>query len=285
MSRFSDRTIVVLIINHGQYITAYLLCYLGDVMQFRPPFGQPPSDQSWQPQEDPPQNPAQHQVYSQKQWQQLPYSPQYQPLPVMQPQTPKKKSPKRLWLVIAVVVIVLVLASAIGLRGANISTIEGPKATAAQTRIPANAEQPTSQSTPVDTSKTTAGNLKNIKPTHGTPTFEGHISDFFGKYGTPSMTNGKDMVWLLSSDGGLSLDARDTGGGVVGYLSVTTPDSWSKQEVQAYCLGFAPHDYTLDKTSIPKNSSGLYVYDSPNGKFAFHVSSGYPQYCYMNTLA
>jgi len=253
-------------------------------MQFRPPFGQPPSDQSWQPQRDPPQKPAQHQVYPQQQWQQQPYPPQYQSLPEMQPQTPKKKSRKRLWLIIAVVVVVLVLASAIGLHGTNVSTTKSPGATAAPTQLPAQTQQSTSQSTPVTTTTTTAANLQNTKPTHGTPTIAGHISDFYGTYGTPLTTNGKDTVWLLSSDGSLSLDARDTGRGVVGYLAVSAPPSWSKQKVQAFCLGFAPHHYTLDKTALPNNTSDLYIYDSPSGKFALHVSSGFPRYCSMNTL-
>ena len=244
-------------------------------MQFRPPFGQPPSEQSWQPQRDPPQKPAQNQLYPQKQWQQLPYPPQNQ--------APKKKSRKRLWLIIGVVVVVLVLASAIGLHGTNVSTTESPGTTAAPTQLPAHTQQSTSQSTPVTTA--TAANLQNTKPTHGTPTIAGHISDFYGTYGTPLTTNGKDTLWLLSSDGSLSLDARDTGRGVVGYLAVSAPPDWSKQKVQAFCLGFAPHHYTLDKTALPNNTSGLYIYDSPSGKFALHVSSGFPRYCYMNTQA
>jgi hypothetical protein len=202
----------------------------------------------------------------------------------MQPSPPKKKSRKRLWLIIAAVVFVLALASAIALRSTNNSTTNSPQTTAAPTQVPTHAVQSTSQITPVVTSTATAKNLKYVKPTHGIPTIEGQISDFFGKYGTPLTTNGKDTVWLLSSDGSLSLDVRDTGRGVVGYMSVSTPDSWSKQKLQAFCLGFAPHDYTLDRTSIPSNSSIVYVYNSPRGKFALHLSPGYPEYCYMNTL-
>jgi hypothetical protein len=253
-------------------------------MQFRSPFGQPPSEQSWQSQREPSQYPAQNQVYPQQQLQQQPYLPQYQPPPEMQPQPPQEKSHIRLWLIISALVVVLALAFAIGLHDTNISTTESPRATSAPTQIPTHTQQSTSQSTPVTTT-TTAANLQNTKPTHGTPIIAGHISDFFGTYGTPLTTNGKDTVWLLSSDGGLSLDARDTGRGVVGYLAVSAPPGWSKQKVQAFCLGFAPHNYTLDKTSMPNNTSGLYIYDSPSGKFALHVSSGSPKYCYMNTLA
>lgn len=250
-------------------------------MQFRPPFSPSPSDQSGQQQGFS----TQYQVYPQQQ-QQL-YPPQFQPPPVMQPQPPKKKSHKRLWLIISALVVVLVLVFAIGLHGTNVSTTESPRAAAAPTQIPTHVQQFTSQSTKVTTTAVTAANLQNTKPTHGTPTIAGHISDFFGTYGTPLMTNGKDTVWLLSSEGGLSLDARDTGSGVVGYLAVSAPPSWSMQKVQAFCLGFAPHNYTLDKASMTNNMSGLYVYDydSPSGKFALHVSSGYPRYCYMNTLA
>jgi hypothetical protein len=254
-------------------------------MQFRPPPGQPSSNQPGHQQPPKPQwQPSSQPLPPQQQWQQQLYAPQYQPPPIMQPPPPKKNSRKRLWLIIAAVLVVLAVACAIGLRGTNLSTTNSQQATTAPTQIPTYAEQTTSQSTHASTSTTTAENLKNVKPTHGTPTFEGQISDFFGKYGTPSTINSKDAMWLLNSDGSLSLDARDIGRGIVGYLSVSTPSSWSKQKLQAYCLGFAPHHYTLDQTSIPKNSSGLYVYDSPKGKFALYLSPGYPEYCYMNTL-
>ena len=248
-------------------------------MQFRPPFRPSPSDQSWQPQGFP----TQHQVYLQQQ-QQL-YPPQIQPPPVMQSQPPEKKSRKRFWLVIATVVVVLALATAMGSLIVNISSTAHPQIKAAPTQAPAQAEQPISQSTPASTSTTTAENLQNIKPTHGSPSLGGQISDFIGTYGRPSMTDGKDSMWLLNSDGSLALDTRVTGRGVVGYVSISTPDSWSRQKVQDYCLAFAPHDYTLDKTSNPDNSSGLYVYDSPSGKFSLHVSSGYPMYCYMSSIS
>jgi hypothetical protein len=202
----------------------------------------------------------------------------------MQPAPPKKKSRKRLWLIMVSVVIVLALTSAIALSIAKISTTGSPRTTAAPTQVPTHAVQSTSQITPTVTSTTTAQNFKNVKPTHGNPTIEGLISDFYGKYGKPLTTNGKDTVWLLSSDGSLSLDVRDTGSGVVGYLSISTPDTWSKQKLQAFCLGFAPHNYTLEQSSIPSNSSGVFVYNSPKGKFALHLSSGYPEFCYMNTL-
>jgi len=238
-------------------------------MQFRPPFGQPPSDQSWEPKGNSPQHPTQYQVDPQKEW---------------QPQPPKKRSLKHLWLIIVAFMVLLTLVSAIGLRGTHTSSTERALITATSTLMPTHSEQPTSQSTADDIPTTTAGNLKNINPTYGTPTIEGHISDFIGKYGIPSTTNGKDMMWLLNSEGSLSLDVRDTGRGIVGYLSISTPGSWNLQKVQSFCLAFAPHDYRLDQISTPNNSSSLYVYDSPNGKFALHVSSGYPMYCFMNTL-
>src|SRR6266566_5044282 len=172
----------------------------GNRMQFRPPFRPSPSDQSWQPQGFP----TQHQVYPQQQ-QQL-YPPQFQP--------PEKKSRKRFWLVIATVVVVLALATAMGSLIVNISSTAHPQIKAAPTQAPAQAEQPISQSTPASTSTTTAENLQNIKPTHGSPSLGGQISDFIGTYGRPSMTNGKDSMWLLNSDGSLALDTRDTGKGV-----------------------------------------------------------------------
>ena len=119
-------------------------------MQFRTPFGPSPSDQSWKSQGFP----TQDQVYLQQQ-QQL-YPPQIQP--------PEKKSRKRFWLVIASVVVVLALATAMGSLIANISSAARPQIKAAPTQAPAQAEQPKSQSTPASTSTTTAEKLQNIKP-------------------------------------------------------------------------------------------------------------------------
>lgn len=117
--------------------------------------------------------------------------------------------------------------------------------------------------------------------THGQPGIGGPISDFFGKYGSPSSTNGNDAVWLLNQDGSLLLDARNTGAGRVGYLSLTVPDSWSSDQTKTYCLSFAPPAYTLDPSSQPFNAQGLFVYNSPAGKFALHLQTAS---CWMNTL-
>lgn len=244
-------------------------------MQFRPPFRPLPSDQSWQTNEFP----TQHQVDLQQQ-QQL-SSPQFQPPPIMQAQSSEKKSRKRLWSVIAVVVVVLALATVVVLPIVRNSSSEHPHTQAVATQV----DQPSSQITPVGTSTTGAENLQNVKPTHGTPALYGQISDFIGTYGKPSTTNGKDSMWLLNADGSLSLDARNTGRGVVGYLSISIPNSWSKQKAKAYCLTFAPHNYTSDQTSIPNNSGNLFVYNSPSGRFALHISSGYPLYCYMDNVS
>jgi hypothetical protein len=244
-----------------------ITCYMiwGNDMQFRSPFEQPPSEKPWQPQRGPSQYLAQNQMFPQQQWQQQPYLPTYQSATEMKPQPPKKKSQERRWLIISTLVIVLILAFAIGLHSTNVSTKESPRATTAPTQISIYTQHSRSQSTTVTTTTTTAANLQNRKPTHGTPTIAGHISNFFGTYGTPLMTNGKDTVWLLSSEEGLSLDARDTGNGVVGYLAVSAPPSWSKQKVQSFCLGFAPHDYVQDKTFTTNNTSGSMYHQGIQG--------------------
>ncbi len=250
----------------------------GNRMQFRPPFKPAPPDQSWQQQSFP----TQQSVYPQRLEQ--PYAPQFQPAPVMQPHPPEKKPRKRLWLVIVTVLFILGLATAIGSLSMYISSTGHPLTAAVSTQAPTQVKQPALQSTSADTSKTAVANFQNVNPTHGTPTLDGHISDFFGKYGKPSTTNGKDSMWLLNSDGSLALDARDTGKGVVGYVSISIPDSWSKQKAQAFCLAFAPHNYTTYKTSLSTNTGDLYVYNSPSGRFALHVSPGYPLYCFMNSI-
>jgi hypothetical protein len=246
-------------------------------MQFRPPFRPLPSDQSWQPDEFP----TQHQVDLQQQ-QQL-SSPQFQPPLIMRAQSSEKKSRKRLCSVIAVVgvVVVLALATVVILPIVNNSSTEDLHTKA----VPTQEERLSSQITPVGTTTTAAENLQNVKPTHGTPALYRQISDFIGTYGKPSTTNGKDSMWLLNMDGSLSLEARNTGRGVVGYLSISIPNSWSMQKAKSYCLTFAPHNYTLVQTSNPDNSGNLFVYNSPSGRFALHISSGYPLYCYMDNVS
>lgn len=205
--------------------------------------------------------PSQHQ-------QQTPYPAEYQPLI---PPSPKKKSHKRLWLILAAVVLVLAVMIGIASQSQNQQSASTSQAT----------QNPTLQSTSRPTPKPTVQPTKGLAVTHGTPFIGGPISDFFGKYGSPTNTNGNDAFWSLNSDESLTIDARDTGGGRVGYLAIVTPDNWSQQHIQSFALGFAPQEYTLDQTSIPYNASGLYVYDSPSIKFALHLSQGS---CYMNTL-
>ena len=261
------------------FVTTYLLFYLGDRMQFRPPFRPLPSEQSWQTNEFP----TQQQVDLQQQQQVS--SPQFQPPPIMQAQSSEKKPRKRLWSVIAVVVVivavVLALTTVVVLPIANISSTEHPHTKA----VPTQVEQTSSQITSAVTPATTAENLQNVKPTHGTPVLFGQISDFIGTYGKPSTTNGKDSMWILNADGSLSLEARNTGRGVVGYLSISIPNTWSEQKAMAYCLTFAPRNYVQVQTSIPDNSGSLFVHNSPSGRFALHISSGYPLYCYMDTVS
>ena len=244
-------------------------------MQFRPPFSPSPSNPSSQPQEFP----TQQQGYLQPQQQFK--KPQFQQPSVMQPQSPEKKSRKRFWYIIAAGVVVLVLASTVGSLILNNSSTEHPQTKA----VPTQVEHTSSQITPAGNSTTAHEKPKNIKPTHGTPTLYGQISDFIGTYGKPSTTNGKDSMWLLNAEGSLSLEARNSGRGVVVYLSISIPNSWNMQKAKAYCLALAPHNYTLYQTSTPNNSGNLFVYNSPSGRFALYISSGYPLYCYMDNVS
>ena len=248
-------------------------------MQFRPPFRPAPPEQSWQQQGYPTQQP----VYTP--WPEQPTGPQFQPQPIRHTHPPAKKPRRRLWLAVAAVAFVLALATAIGSLGAYISSAGHPQTAAVSTRAPQQTMQPAPQSTPAGPATSTAGNVQNVRPTHGTPVLDGRISDFIGAYGKPSTTNGRDSMWLLNSDGSLSLDARDTGNGVVGYVSLSIPDGWSKQRAQAFCLTFAPRNSTPSKTTVSASTVDVYIYNSPSGKFALHVSPGYPLYCVMNTLS
>lgn len=146
-------------------------------------------------------------------------------------------------------------------------------------KVPATAT-PISTPTDVPTQVPPTVNSKSVVATDGTPMLRGKQSDFYGKYGTPNNTNGNDAFWNLNSDGSLMLDARDTGNGNVGYLSVSTPEDWNNQKIKEFCLTFAPQNYSVD-TVAPVVSDDTTVYDSTSGKFAIHV--GYTL-CQMNTI-
>jgi hypothetical protein len=209
----------------------------------------------------PPQQPYPQQWYN--------YPPQ-NAYPQTSPPPPKKR--KWLWIYITVGVIGFIIFTAIG------AAIEGGLNNTGQS---ATSSRPTTQPTQAPTPTATPMGLSNVKPTHGVPEIGGPISDFFGKYGTPTRIDGTDAFWVLNQDGSLSLDARDTGGGNVGYIAAVTPYSWSNDQTKNFCLAFAPQGYSPDPTSIPYTANGPFVYDSPGGKFALHLSSGS---CDMNTL-
>jgi hypothetical protein len=210
---------------------------------------------------------------------QQPYQFQFQQAPNMQPQPPKKKSHKRFWYSITAIVVALILSVIVGTLIVNNSTMgrQLSKITPTQSR---------QFSTPATHAGTFTPSVdqQNIRPTHGSPVLNGRISDFIGAYGKPLTTNGKDSLWLLHTDGSLSLETQNTNKGVVDYLSVSMPESWNKQKAQAYCLTFAPHNYALYKSAVPTESGDLYIYSSPSGKFTLHVSHGYPLYCTLSSI-
>lgn len=257
---------------------------------------QPPSQPSWgQPELDPfnsrvqqPQQPSYTQPgqYQQPQFfQQVQQTPQPVQQPLRQPlKAQQKPVNKKVGIGCGVVAVVLVLIIAISVAaqgGANNSSSSSSSSSSNSTTPAAQTTSASDQSTPVDQPTTPDENFGAIKPTHGTPFIGGQISDFLGKYGTPATINQNDASWFLNADGSLILVARDTGGGKVEYLALVTPDNWSQQQIQTYCLGFAPAEYTYDHSSDPYNAQGLYVYNSPSGKFAIHLGQAN---CWMNPI-
>jgi hypothetical protein len=197
--------------------------------------------------------------------------------PYQQPSPPPKKSHRRTWIILGIICIVLFAASVAtkGLPTSSTASTVTPTAQTAATDTPA----PTNTPQPTDTPKPQA-TTQALVITHGSPHLRGPQSDFWGKYGTPLSINGSNDSWTLNQDYSLSVTARDTAGGTVGYLSITTPDGWNLQKIEDFCLSFAPQSYTVDPTSPP----GVYnpiVFDSPDGKFAIHIQTAY---CSMNTI-
>lgn len=176
------------------------------------------------------------------------------------------------------------------INGVNHSSAQHPEEGTIQTTMSESRAQVTPTQKPHVVATAAPTQKPNPSPTtsamavtHGTPHLGGAISDFYGKYGNPiNMTSkpaGNDALWELNADGSLSLVARNTGGGTVGYLALTTPD-WGAEKIKETCLQFAPSDYTLDPTS-PQGSYDPIVYNSPSGKFALHIEF---DSCWANTL-
>ncbi len=206
--------------------------------------------------------------YPQQQWQQPLMPPQPPPLPPQQYQPPvpppEKKARKRLWLVLAA--LVLVLAVIIGV--ASHVQSQKPTPAAQPTHI---TQQPTSNPAPKPTLQPT----KVLAATHGTPQLGGAISDFIGTYGKPdshsSIQQGYIALHFLPSTSQSNVDglivATDphNTASLAANITVQAQNGnaqtgaigWDVNDAKTRCMAFAPSDAHFVKEFVYANTSGF----------------------------
>ncbi len=210
--------------------------------------------------------------YPQQQWQQPLMPPQQPPLPPQQYQPPvpppEKKARKRLWLVLAA--LVLVLAVIIGVA----SQVQSQKPTpAAQpTHI---TQQPALQPTSNPPSKPPLQPTKVLTATHGTPHLGGVLSDFIGTYGKPdphsSIQQGYIALHFLPSisqsnvDGLIVATDPHTTAYLAANITIQAQNGnaqiaaigWAVNDAKTRCMAFAPSDAHFVKEFVYANTSGF----------------------------
>lgn len=165
------------------------------------------------------------------------YPPQQPPMPPPQKKKPFYRRPLGCTLLIATLL-------ACGLIGI-ISTAHGTSGTPDTANISHPARTPVSTQQATPPTKPTTQPISAI--THGKPQLAGPISDFFGKYGKPSVTVQADgsQTWITGSDtNALFINARPDPHSKVTYISVVGPTTWNTQQTMLSCTQFLPSDAT-----------------------------------------
>jgi hypothetical protein len=228
------------------------------------------------------QPPNTYSHYPQQQWQQPPLPPQQSHPPVP---PPEKKARKRLWLVLAA--LVLVLAVIIGVASQVQSQKSTPAAQPAQVT-----QKPALQPTTNPASKPTLQPTKVLTATHGTPHLGGAISDFIGTYGKPdphssiqpgyialhflpstSQSNVDGLIVATDPHNTASLAANITVQAQNGNAQ-TAAIGWAVNDAKTRCMAFAPSDAHFVKEFVYANTSGFdMVYTSAQLAKDFPVSA------------
>ncbi|HEY6285770.1 MAG TPA: hypothetical protein VIX20_08920 [Ktedonobacteraceae bacterium] len=182
---------------------------------------------------------------------------------------PEKKARKRLWLILAA--LVLVLAVIIGL--VSHAQSQKPTPAAQPTHV---TQQPALQPTSNPASKPTLQPTKVLTATHGTPQLGGAISDFIGTYGKPdphsSIQQGYIALHFLPSTSSQSnvdglivaTDPHNTAS-LAANITVQAQSGnaqsaaigWAVNDAKTKCMAFAPSDAHFVKEFVYANTPGF----------------------------
>jgi hypothetical protein len=209
------------------------------------------------------QPPNPYPQYPQQQWQQPPIPPQqYQQPPQYQPpmQPPKKKSRKRLWLILAAVVLVLAVSSVVASQGQS----QQPAPTTQATQQPTNA--PTKQA-PTPTA---------IPVLHAV--LGGTEASFNARFGADTNTAGRARRYTFSVDGqkGTALVMLDDNDPNVRFITVKPVNAgtvWNATIGQDAVRLFMPSDARHIKDIQDPTIGTEHVYTSATLAKTFPASS------------
>jgi hypothetical protein len=212
------------------------------------------------------QPPNTYPPFPQQQWQQPPMPPKQPSLPQQQYQPPtlepEKQSNRRLWLILAALVVILALIIGVA------SQVQNQKQTPT-----AQLTSGTQQTTTNPASQPTLQPAKDLSATHGTPQLGGPASDFIGTYGKPDSHSTIQQSYVtfhfLPSQSGV--DGLIVAAAPHAHIDLaanialqaqngnaqTGPIGWAVDDAKTKCLAFAPSDAHFVKQFNYPNGSGF----------------------------
>lgn len=203
------------------------------------------------------------------------------PVPVVRP----PRSRRKLWLLVLVVVCGLVVVGAgvgfVVMLGAPSHTQARGTTSGAQPTAPAVgggqvAGTATVRSTATSGRSTTPGVVPTSRPhtgqpgvTHGRPRLGGPLTDFTGKYGSPSSQGDTNSLnFWTGPDQTIDLNVDSNEQGNVAQVTVLGADTWTTTQTQSYCEQFLP-----DGAVQTGSSANLITYHSSAGTINLKLPS------------
>lgn len=203
------------------------------------------------------------------------------PVPVVRP----PRSRRKLWLLVVCVVCGLVVVGAgvgfVVMLGAPSHTQARGTTSGAQRTAPAGgssqaASSTTASSTAPSGRSTTPGVVPTSRPqtgqpgvTHGRPHLGGPLTDFTGKYGSPSSQgDANSLNFWIGPDQTIDLNVNSNEQGNVAQVTVLGADTWTTAQTQSYCEQFLP-----DGAVQTASSSNLITYHNSTGTIDLKLPS------------
>lgn len=208
------------------------------------------------------------------------------PMPMVRPPRPSRPS-RKLWLLVFLIASVLVI---VGVGVGVVVALKTPTHTLARGTVTAVSMSNSSTATVVGNSQTigvatstatvgasvTAGARATATPhpgqsasTHGRPRLGGPLTDFVGKYGTPtSEGDANSLNFWTGTNQTIDLNVNGNDQGNIAQIAVLGADTWTATQTQSYCAQFLP-----DGAVQTSSSASLITYSSSAGTVDLELPS------------